>query len=315
MPEEVEGGELENPVVHGDGECRRGQGKVDALEPQGGDGDEDADHRAHPGGGQEGEGVPLRPQVAHHGGADAGEGHLAQRKAPGVADDGDEREPDDSQTPHFVEGEHVGFADGGGEEDGDDDRADAEQAGAVPGRTEGELAAPELSVPAQARLGQEQQGKEEEDRRHRAVEPLDVGVLGQVGHRVCDGEAQNDRTHEGHRNGLQAPDDRRRVGVDDEQRQRRGRQGEGGCDEDPRQRGQHGADDPGIAGIGDGARPVERGQRPVVDAGPHGDADPGAVQEEPQPHGDDKGQDQDGDVVVGDPDRPEDQGVVVEEGG
>ena len=97
--------------------------------------------------------------------------------------------------------------------------------------------------------------------------------------------------------------------------ERGGRQGESGCDEDPRQCGQHGADDPGVAGIGNGARPVERGQCPVVDAGPHGDAHPGAVEEQPQPDGDDQSQDQDGHVVVGDPDRPDDQGVVVEEGG
>ena len=49
MPEEVEGWEHEHPVVHGDGESRRGQCEVDAREPQGGDADDDTDHRAHPG--------------------------------------------------------------------------------------------------------------------------------------------------------------------------------------------------------------------------------------------------------------------------
>ena len=259
--------------------------------------------RAYPGRGQKGEGIPPRAQMPHHRGADAGEGHLAQRQAPRVPDDGDDREPDDGQPPHAIEAEQIGRRDGGGQEDSGDDRADAEQTGAVPRGAEGELAAPELAVPAQARLGQDQEGDEEDDRRHRVLEPLDVGVLGQIGHRVRDGEAQDDRTHEGHRNGAQTPDDRRRVGVDDEQRQRGGRQGEGGCDEDPGQCGQHGADDPGVAGIGNGARPVERGERPVVDAGPHGDAHPGAVEEQPQPDGDDQGQDQDGHVVVGDPDR------------
>jgi len=59
---------------------------------------------------------------------------------------------------------------------------------------------------------------------------------------------------------------------------------------------------------------VERGECPVVRRWPACDADPGAVEEEAQPDGDHQGQDQDGHVVVGDPDRPEDQGLVVEEG-
>ena len=260
-------------------------------------------------------GFPWAPRCPTTDGTDAGEGQLAQREAPGISDDGDDREPDDGQAPHAIEAEKVGCRDGGSEEHGGDDGPCAEEAGATPCGSVGEFSAPKLAVPAQARLGQDQEGNEEDDCRHCVLEPLDVGVLGQIGHRVRNGEAQDDRTHEGHRNGAQTPDDRRRVGIDDEERQRGGGQGQGGCDEDPRQCGQYGSDDPGIAGVGNGARPVERGERPVVDAGPHGDAHPGAVEEQPQADGDDEGQDQHGHVVVGDPDRPEDQGVVVEEGG
>jgi len=53
----------------------------------------------HPGRGQQGEGVPPGSQMPHHRGADAGEGHLAQRQAAGVPDDGDDREPDNGQPP------------------------------------------------------------------------------------------------------------------------------------------------------------------------------------------------------------------------
>jgi hypothetical protein len=78
---------------------------------------------------------------------------------------------------------------------------------------------------------------------------------------------------------------------------------------------QHGADDPGVAGVGGGARPVERGERPVIDAGPHGDPYPGAVEEQAQPNGDDQGEDQDGHVVVGDPDEPRTKVSLLKSGG
>src|SRR5580700_9481992 len=107
--------------------------------------------------------------MSDHRGADAGEGHLTQRQPARVADDGDDREPDDGEAPHLVEAEHVGFADGGGQEDGDDDRADTEETGAVPRGSEGQLAAPELPMAPQSRLRQDEERNEQDDRRYRVL--------------------------------------------------------------------------------------------------------------------------------------------------
>ena len=80
--------------------------------------------------------------MPHHGGPDAAKGHLTQGQAPRVSDDGDDREPDDGQSPQAIEAEHVGLADGGGKENGDDDRTGAEKAGTAPRGAQSEFSAP-----------------------------------------------------------------------------------------------------------------------------------------------------------------------------
>ena len=166
--------------------------------------------------------------------------------------------------------------------------------------------------------GQDQQHDEQHDGGdgvHQAPDVrLDVdGEVGQVADAVVVGEAEDDRAEERQREAAQAPEDRRAVGVDDQQGQRHGGERERGRDQDPRQRREREPECPGEHGAALGAGAVQGGERLVVDGGAHGHAGPCPVEQQAQPDGHERRGRQGHELVPGDQDPAELHDVALEE--
>ena len=146
---------------------------------------------------------------------------------------------------------------------------------------------------------------EEDEHRHRGPQADEVlVVVRQVAEEVALGQADDDRAHERQRQRAQPPEDGGGVGVHDDERERPGVEGDAGGDQDAAEGRERGADRPAVDRHPIGSGAVEQRERPIVDVGPHGDADARAKEEEPEP---DRHQDGDGDgdgLVVGDRRRP-----------
>ncbi len=165
-----------------------------------------------------------------------------------------------------------------------------------------------------ARLGQQEESNEQNDGGHGALKALYVGIRGDIGDRVTDGQSQNDGSEKRHRDAPKPADDRSRIGIDDQEGQGAGREGDGGSNEDARQRRQHTADDPCRSGAANTARTIEDREPAIIHRCPHGDAEPRPVEQEPQPDGHGESHDQHDQIVVGDTDRAQDQRVPGVEG-
>ena len=93
----VDVGVGEEPVGHRIGEGEGRECQVEIAQPDGGKGDEGADHRADGGRGEQAEQRASSGDLAHHERADSHEGELAEGDLARVAGDEHEGEPDDAR--------------------------------------------------------------------------------------------------------------------------------------------------------------------------------------------------------------------------
>ncbi len=154
-------------------------------------------------------GSPPLAEVRDHDRADAGEAELAQGDLTREPDERDERQRDDSEREHLAVRDEVRIAQRGGAHDADDDDRAGEEEGAGEGGGGEELAAAGHATP-QARVRQDQQDDEQDDRGDCEPQPAEVLVLGQVPREIALAAADDDRTEERQRQAPESAEDRRR---------------------------------------------------------------------------------------------------------
>ncbi len=232
------------------------------------------------GGGDEAEDRVAAEELAHGERADADEGHLRERHLAGVTRQQHQRQHDEPEHDALAEREQVV----GRQHDRQDRRR-------RPGTPRPATATRACDATRGARCvattrptRRRAWGRTSSTAYRKMIGSAGLTMLrmfaGQVADRVRLGEAEREATDERERQAPQAADHRRRVTVDDEQRQQDDVERHERRQQDAGETGQRRAERPAHRGDAVGRGAVERGQLGVVDHGAHGGADAGAEQEQ-----------------------------------
>ena len=296
---------LEDQLVHQGGERDRAQREVEPAQPQQRQGDDGAHGRGGQRTGEDADRRAVREPTGDHDCADPGEGERRERQVAAVAGQRHQRQGDQRVGQRIPEVERLRVAE---QDDGDQPQHRHERDAhprRLPGRGDRhghdalDLAHPQLV------LGQQHHHEEEEQHRDGGRQAVERTAQRHVALHVGLRQAQHDRADEGEREVLQLAEHGRGVGAHHEQGEVVVVEPDRGDQQDAGQRCQGEADGPGHARQPAGARAVQGQQVGVVDDGPHGHADPGAVEHEEQPDGHDRRQRDREHLVTGDERRPE----------